>query len=67
MLWSPNLSPNKNTYFLTLNFIHMKKITLSIKEFYLFKDIATFVYEFSVTNNFITIKADAYQLEQIGY
>lgn len=45
----------------------MKKIKMSIKEFYLFKEIATFVYEFSVTNNFITIKADAYQLEQIGY
>lgn len=46
----------------------MKKITLSIKEFYLFKQIATFIYEFSVTNNYsVTIKADAYQLEQIGY
>lgn len=46
----------------------MKKITLSIKEFYLFKQIANFIYEFSVTNNYcVTIKADAYQLEQIGY
>jgi hypothetical protein len=40
---------------------------MSIKEFYLFKQIAVFVYEFSINKNSITIKADAYQLEQIGY
>jgi len=45
----------------------MKQVTLTIKEFYLFKDIAHFIYEFSVTNNFITIKAEAHQLELLGY
>jgi hypothetical protein len=50
------------------NHYTMKKITISIKEFYLFKQVAKFMYEFSLTNNdSITIKADAYQLEQIGY
>ena len=45
----------------------MKKITLSIKEFYLFKDIAVFIYEFSVSKNSVTIKADSHQLELLGY
>lgn len=45
----------------------MKQVNLTIAEFYLFKQLANFIYEFSYRNNFITIKADAYQLEQIGY
>ena len=45
----------------------MKKITLSIKEWYLFKQVANFFYEFSVNNQSITIKADAHQLELLGY
>jgi len=48
-------------------FINMKQVTLTIKEFYLFKDIAHFIYEFSVNKSFITIKADAHQLELLGY
>jgi len=45
----------------------MKQVTLTIKEFYLFKALADFFYEFSLNNSFITIKADAHQLEQLGY
>lgn len=40
---------------------------LTIKEWYLFKDLANFFYEVSFKNNFITIKADAHQLELLGY
>jgi hypothetical protein len=45
----------------------MKQLTLTIEEWYTFKQIARFFYEFSVSKKIITIKADAYQLEQIGY
>ena len=45
----------------------MKQVTLTLTEFFLFKDIAHFVYEFSVNKSFITIKADAHQLELLGY
>ena len=45
----------------------MKQVTLTIREFYLFKNIAVFIYEFSVSNNSVTIKADAHQLELLGY
>ena len=40
---------------------------LTIKEFYLFKEMAEFFYEFSYQNHSIIIKADAHQLEQLGY
>lgn len=45
----------------------MKKITLTIKEWYLFKNLADFFYEFSVNQQSITIKADSHQLEKLGY
>jgi hypothetical protein len=45
----------------------MKQVTLTLAEFFLFKEIAHFIYEFSVNNSFITIKADAHQLELLGY
>jgi hypothetical protein len=45
----------------------MKKITLTIKEFYLFKEIAEFLYDFSISKESVIIKADAHQLELIGY
>jgi hypothetical protein len=46
----------------------MKKITLTPKEFYLFKKIADFWYSFSVTYNYnILIEADAHLLEELGY
>lgn len=45
----------------------MKQVTLTLTEFYLFKQIAKFFYEFTILNNYIIIKADAYQLEELGY
>jgi hypothetical protein len=45
----------------------MKQVTLTIKEFYFFKQFAVFIYEFSVNKNSVTIKADAHQLELLGY
>lgn len=45
----------------------MKKITLDIKEFYLFKQIADFWYSFSVSSGMIYIEADAKLLENLGY
>ena len=45
----------------------MKQITLTIKEWYLFKDLAKFFYEFSISKQSIVIQADAHQLELLGY
>ena len=45
----------------------MKQIILTIKEWYLFKDLAKFFYEFSISNQSIIIIADAHQLELLGY
>ena len=45
----------------------MKQITLTIKEWYLFKETAAFFYEFSYKNGNIIVKADAHQLELLGY
>lgn len=45
----------------------MKKITLSFHEFYLFKEIATFIYEFTVNKNCVIISCEAKFLEELGY
>ena len=45
----------------------MKKISLTLKEFYIFKDIAMFFYNFSVIKDQVLIEADAHQLELLGY
>ena len=45
----------------------MKKIILTIKEWYLFKQTASFFFEFSYENGNIIIQADAHQLELLGY
>ena len=45
----------------------MKKITLSFKEFYLFKEIATFIYEFTVNKDCVIISCDSKLLEELGY
>lgn len=45
----------------------MKKIRLTVREFYLFKEVADFLYEFSYSKNLVVIKADAHQLETLGY
>jgi hypothetical protein len=45
----------------------MKQITLTIREFYLFKEIAQFMYQWSRSENIIVIQADAHMLEELGY
>ena len=45
----------------------MKQITLTIKEWYLFKQLANFFFEFSISKQSVIIQADAYQLELLGY
>jgi|APGre2960657404_1045060.scaffolds.fasta_scaffold13511_3 hypothetical protein len=45
----------------------MKKITLSFTEFYLFKEIANFIYEFTVNKDCVIINCDAKLLEELGY
>ena len=45
----------------------MKEIKLSIKEFFLFKDIANFLYEFRISKGDVFISAKAELLEEIGY
>jgi len=45
----------------------MKKLNLSIEEFYIFKAIAKFLYDFSYSKGEVIISADAHMLEQLGY
>lgn len=45
----------------------MKKITLSFVEFYLFKQVANFIYEFTVNKNCVIISCDAEFLDGLGY
>lgn len=45
----------------------MKKITLTPKEFILFKQIANFWYSFAVSSGIIVIEADSKLLESLGY
>jgi len=45
----------------------MKKIHLTIKEWYLFKETAKFFYEVTFSSKRVIVQADAYYLEQLGY
>jgi len=45
----------------------MKQVTLTLVEFYSFKQIATFVYNYFVKSGFVFIEADADDLLQLGY
>lgn len=45
----------------------MKKITLTVKEFYLFKQIAEFAYDFSYAKNKVVIRANSMLLKDLGY
>lgn len=45
----------------------MRQITLSVAEFYMFKEIAKFIYEFSVSHNVIVVKANSIELKALGY
>ena len=45
----------------------MKQLTLSFREFYNFKALAKFIYEFTISKNAVIIKADSKMLEELGY
>lgn len=45
----------------------MKQITMDYKEFNIFKSIANFFYDFTVSRGSIVVKADAQLLEKLGY
>jgi len=45
----------------------MKTLILSFKEFYLFKEIADFFYEFTINKDKIVVNADSKMLEDLGY
>ena len=45
----------------------MKKIKLTIKEFYLFKQVSDFWYSFTISKKHIIVEADAKMLEGLGY
>lgn len=46
---------------------HVKQITLSIKEWILFKEIAQFFYEVAINKGQVIVKADSHMLEDLGY
>jgi hypothetical protein len=45
----------------------MKRITLTIKEFYLFKELADFFYDVTISRDRVIINAEAKMLEGLGY
>lgn len=45
----------------------MKNITMSFKEFYLFKNIAKFFFEFTIDKNNVIISCNSERLEELGY
>jgi hypothetical protein len=45
----------------------MKKVTLTLQEFYLFKQLAKFYYTFKVKNTVVHIEADACNLLKLGF
>jgi hypothetical protein len=45
----------------------MKQVTLTIVEFYSFKQLATFVYDYFVKSGFVFIEANADDLEKLGF
>jgi len=48
----------------------MKRIELTVKDFYLFKDLAEqfhFRFNFEIVRNIIIVEADSKSLEKLGY
>lgn len=45
----------------------MKQLNLTIEEFFNFKAIAKFIYDYSSYKGFILVEADAKDLELIGF
>jgi hypothetical protein len=45
----------------------MKQITLTFKEWFTFKQVATFIYEFTVNKDSVIVNCEAHYLELLGY
>jgi hypothetical protein len=45
----------------------MKQVVLTTAEFYMFKLIANFMYEFAVSDSHVVINAEITALENLGY
>lgn len=45
----------------------MKKITLSFREWFVFKQLATFMYEFTINKDSVIVNCEAHYLESLGY
>ena len=45
----------------------MKQVHLTIREYYLFKEIANFFFDVIIKKDIVTIEADRCQLEMLGY
>lgn len=45
----------------------MKQVTLTIKEYYLFKSLATFFFDLVVNKNVVIITANEAELSKLGY
>jgi hypothetical protein len=45
----------------------MKMITLTIREFYLFKELANFFYDVTISRGNVVIQAEKALLEGLGY
>ena len=50
-----------------IKIIKMKTIEISPREFYLFKELAKFYYEFNVKFGIVSVVANVEQLEALGY
>lgn len=45
----------------------MKQVHLTIREWYTFKNIATFFYDVIIRKDIVTVEADRSDLELLGY
>lgn len=45
----------------------MKQVNLTIREWYIFKNIATFFYDVVIEKDVVTVQADRSDLELLGY
>ena len=62
-----NLLFIKQFYSHILNKIKMKKVTLTIKEWYLFKQLANFFFEITIHKDRVEVIAEETLLSNLGY
>lgn len=47
--------------------MNAKMVELSVREFYLFKEIASFIFEYQIGYGIVTVTANKDNLEELGY